>query len=116
MEYPHHSELANHRVFAQTQLHTKLLDYVCTCYVFKASTGILFKSAESFSGCLSVLIHCLMPTFREHCSSFHQGEKQPDTISGQFIILNILNDKENMFSKISILIRLDLYDSSWNYE
>jgi len=26
------------------------------------------------------LIHCLMPTFREHCSSLHQGEKQPDTI------------------------------------
>jgi len=26
-----------------------------------------------------ILIHGLVPTFREHCSSFHQGEKQPDT-------------------------------------
>jgi len=43
-------------------------------YVFKASTGILFKSAEKFSGRLRVLIHCLMPTFHEHCSLFHQGE------------------------------------------
>jgi len=30
------------------------------------------KSAERFSGCLRVLIHCLMPTFREHCSSLHR--------------------------------------------
>jgi len=49
--------------------------------VFKASTGIYFKSAEMFPGCLRVLIRCLMPTFCEHCGSFHQGEKQPDTIS-----------------------------------
>jgi len=35
-------------------------------YVFKASTGIPFKSVERFSDCLRVLIHCLMPTFREH--------------------------------------------------
>jgi len=27
-----------------------------------------------------VLVHCLMPTFREYCSSFHQGEKQPGTV------------------------------------
>jgi len=39
--------------------------------VFKASTGVLFKSAEKFSGCLRVLIHCLIPTFREHYSLLH---------------------------------------------
>jgi len=38
-----------------------------------------FKSAERFPGCLHVLIHGLIPTFREHCSLLHQGEKQPDT-------------------------------------
>jgi len=40
---------------------------------------ILLRSAERFPDCLRVLIHCLMPTFREHYSSLHQGEKQPDT-------------------------------------
>jgi len=25
-----------------------------------------------------------MPTFRQHCSSLHQGEKQPDTVLGCF--------------------------------
>jgi len=30
-------------------------------------------------GCLRVLIHGLTPTFHEHCSSLHQGKKQPDT-------------------------------------
>jgi len=54
-------------------------------YVFKASTSILFKSAERFSGCLHVLIHCLMPTFRKHCNSLYQG-KQLDT---EFSILYI---------------------------
>jgi len=39
------------------------------------------KSVERFSDCLRVLIHCLMPTFHEHCSSLHQDEKQTDTVS-----------------------------------
>jgi len=37
-----------------------------------------FKSTERFSDCFRVLIHGLMPTFREYCSSLHQDEKQPD--------------------------------------
>jgi len=36
--------------------------YTCLFY-FKVSTGILFKSAERFLGCLRVLSHCLMPMF-----------------------------------------------------
>jgi len=32
--------------------------------VFKAFTDTYFKSAERFSSCLRVLIHSLMPTFR----------------------------------------------------
>jgi len=41
--------------------------------------NININCAERFPGCLRVLIHGLMPTFCEHCSSLHQGEKQPDT-------------------------------------
>jgi len=36
-------------------------------------------SLVGFLGNLRVLIHYLMPTFREPCSSLHQGEEQPDT-------------------------------------
>jgi len=39
--------------------------------VFKASTGILFKNVERFSGCFRVLIHYLMPTFREQFRAIH---------------------------------------------
>jgi len=39
---------------------------------------ILFKNAERFSGYLRVLIHCLMSTFREHCSS--SGRKATQVI------------------------------------
>jgi len=28
-----------------------------------------------------------MPTFREHCSSLHQGEKQSDTVTSYFSFL-----------------------------
>jgi len=28
------------------------------------------KNSERFSGCLHVLIHCLMPTFHEHAVHF----------------------------------------------
>jgi len=52
--------------------------------------GILFKNADRFSGCLRVLIHCLMPTFHEHCSSFHQGEKKPGTVSGRIRFLALM--------------------------
>jgi len=50
----------------------KLYNNACWCNkcitykandVFKASTDILFKSAERFSGCLRVLIHCLIQRF-----------------------------------------------------
>jgi len=49
--------------------------------------GILFKSAERFSGFdLRISIHYLMPTFREHCSSLHQGEKNPeDSVPGSLL-------------------------------
>jgi len=43
-------------------------------------------SLKVLRGCLRVLIHRLMSTFREHCSSFHQGEKQPDTVSVLLVI------------------------------
>jgi len=33
----------------------------CNDYVFKASTNTYFKNAETFPGCLRVLIHGLMP-------------------------------------------------------
>jgi len=43
---------------------------MCKNYAFKASTNILFKSTKRFAE----------TTFREHCSSLHQGEKPPDTM------------------------------------
>jgi len=45
-------------------------------YIFKARYS-LQKGREVF-GLSSILLHCLMPTFREYCSSLHQGEKQPE--------------------------------------
>jgi len=80
--------------------------------VFKASTGILFKSTEMFSGCLRVLIHCLMPTFREHCSSLHQDEKQPDTMDQdtETTRKHLSTFKKNVYGSLTNIKNILLYN------
>jgi len=51
-------------------------------------------------GYLRVLIHCLMPTFREPCSSLHQGEEQPDTFFP--CLMNNKDSANNVSSNASL--------------
>ncbi|KYQ59817.1 hypothetical protein ALC60_01202 [Trachymyrmex zeteki] len=52
-----------------------------------------------------------MPTFREHCSSFYQGEEQPDTelfLRGVPFILRRFLDRELQCSRNVSIPRMDL--------
>jgi len=63
--------------------------------------------AEKFSGCLLVLIHCLMSMFREHCSSLHQSEKQPNKANCNIHETLAFNDLSRHGEPANLLISLN---------